>query len=358
MSVAPFDHPHLARLLSEPAAAALFTVEAELDAILAFERALAQAEEDEGLLPAGAARAIAKAAASLKPDHDALAAATRRDGLSTVELVRQLRAHVGARHAVHVHVGATSQDVIDTALVARLAPLAALLDAGLGAALDHLARLKARDGAMALMGRTRMQRAMPVTAADRVEAWARPLRRQRARLAALLPDLLVAQLGGAVGTLEALGDKRDAVRARLAHHLGLHDPGASWHTGRDGFAVFSGWLATTCGLLGKIGADLALMAQGEVGEVALAEGGGSSAMPHKSNPVAAEILVTLARFAAILAGGMSHALVHENERSGAAWTLEWMLLPQLCVATAASLARANELLGGLAFRPGHVAAKA
>ena len=356
MSVAPFEHPFLSRLLSEPAAAALFSLDGELAAMLAFERALSLAQEEEGLLPAGAARAIARAIATFEPNHNALAVATRRDGLSTVELVRQLRAHVGARHAVHVHVGATSQDVIDTALVARLATLTTALDAALGSAIDHLARLRARDGAIALMGRTRMQRALPVTAADRIDAWARPLHRQRARLAALLPDLLVVQLGGAVGTLEALGDKRQAVRARLATHLGLRDPGAAWHTARDGFAVFSGWLATTCGLLGKIGADLALMTQGEIAEASLAEGGGSSAMPHKANPVAAEILVTLARFAATLSAGMQHALVHENERSGAAWTLEWMLLPQLCVATAASLARANELLAGLTFRPAKAAA--
>ena len=201
------------------------------------------------------------------------------------------------------------------------------------------------------MGRACMQRAIPIRAADKLVAWARPLLRQRQRLAALKPRLLVVQFGGAVGTLDQLGAKGPAVRARLAALLALGDPGDAWHTGRDSLAEFAGWLAATCGLLGKIGVVVALMAQGEIAEIILSEGGGSSAMPHKANPVAAEILVTLARFTATLSAGMTHALVHENERSGAAWTLEWMLLPQIAVACAASLARADELLTGSAFTP-------
>ena len=349
MSAAPFDHPFLARLLSEPQAAALFSAGMEFAAMLAFEQALALAEEEEGIIPVGAGTAIAQALDTFAPDGAALAAATRRDGLPTVELVRQLRAHVGAPHAQHVHFGATSQDVIDSGLVLRLARLITLLEVRLGAVLAHLARLGARDGAAALMGRTRMQRAVPITAADKLVGWARPLLRQRERLAALKPQLLVVQFGGAAGTLDQLGDKGPAVRARLAQRLGLGDPGDAWHTGRDSFTEFAGWLATTSGVLGKIGADIALMAQNEVGEVTLGESGASSAMPHKANPVAAETLVALARFSATLAGGMTHALVHENERSGSAWTLEWMLLPQIAVAAAASLARADELLAGLAF---------
>lgn len=349
MSAAPFGHPMLSRLLSEPQAAALFSAGMEMAAMLAFEQALALAAEDEGVIPAGAGKAIAAALDSFIPDGAALAAATRRDGLPAVDLIRQLRAHVGSAHAPHVHFGATSQDVIDTSLTLRLARLTGLLEAGLGAVLANLARLGQRDGAVRLMGRTRTQRAIPITVADKLVAWARPLLRQRERLAALKPTLLVAQLGGAAGTLDQLGGKGPAVRANLAARLGLGDPGDAWHTGRDSLVTFAGWLATTSGLLGKIGADVAIMAQNEIAEITLAEGGGSSAMPHKANPVAAEILVTLARFTATLSGGMTQALVQENERSGAAWTLEWMLLPQIAVAAAASLARAEELLAGAAF---------
>ena len=351
MSVAPFDHPLLSRLLSEPAAADVFSAGMELAGMLSFERALAEAEEDEGLLPQGAAASIAQALDSFVPDAAALAAATRRDGLPTVELIRQLRAHAGAALAAHLHLGATSQDMIDTSLTLRLARLVTLLEAQLAAVLAHLTRLGQRDGATPLIARTRMQRAIPIRVADKLVAWARPLLRQRERLAALKPRLLVVQFGGAAGTLDQLGAKGPAVRARLAARLGLGDPGDAWHSGRDNFIEFAGWLAATSGLLGKIGADITLMAQNEIAEITLSEGGGSSAMPHKANPVAAEILVTLARFTAALSGGMTQALVHENERSGAAWTLEWMLLPQIAVAAAASLARADELLAGASFNP-------
>jgi 3-carboxy-cis,cis-muconate cycloisomerase len=350
MSVAPFDHPLLSRLLSDPAVAELFSAGMELAGMLSFERALAEAEEDEGLLPRGAAASIAQALDSFIPDAAALAAATRRDGLPTVELLRQLRAHAGPTLAAQLHLGATSQDVIDSSLTLRLARLVTLLEARLAAVLAHLTRIGQRDGAMPLTARTRMQRAIPIRVADKLVTWARPLLRQRERLAALKPRLLVVQFGGAAGTLDQLGAKGPGVRARLAARLGLGDPGDAWHSGRDNFVEFAGWLATTSGLLGKIGADITLMAQNEVAEIAISEGGGSSAMPHKSNPVAAEILVTLARFTATLSGGMTQTLVHENERSGAAWTLEWMLLPQIAVATAASLARTDELLADASFK--------
>src|SRR5690606_1997274 len=134
---------------------------------------------------------------------------------------------------------------------------------------------------------------------------------------------------GAAGTLEKLGGKGEAVGADLARRLGLRHAPRPLHSERDGVVALAGWLALVSGSLGKIGQDIALLAQSEVGEVKLAGGGGSSAMPHKVNPVGAETLVALARFNATLVAGMNQSLVHEYERSGAAWTLEWMLLPQM-----------------------------
>jgi 3-carboxy-cis,cis-muconate cycloisomerase len=159
----------------------------------------------------------------------------------------------------------------------------------------------------------------------------------------MTPRLLVVQFGGAVGTLDKLGGKGAAAVAALAGRLDLGVPERAWHSQRDGFAELAGWLSLVTGSLGKLGLDVALMAM--AGDVVLAHGGGSSAMPHKSNPVGAEVLVTLARFNATLVGGMHGALVHEQERSGAAWMLEWMLLPQMLTAAAASLRTATALLG-------------
>ncbi|TIV46791.1 MAG: 3-carboxy-cis,cis-muconate cycloisomerase, partial [Mesorhizobium sp.] len=134
-----------------------------------------------------------------------------------------------------------------------------------------------------------------------------------------------------------------AVRAALAAKLGLADA-PQWHSQRDALAEFAGWLSLVAGSLGKFGQDIALMAQGE-SDIKLAGAGGSSAMPHKQNPVKAEALVALARFSATQLSGVHQALVHEQERSGAAWTLEWLILPQMVVATAAALRLAAELAG-------------
>lgn len=340
--VTAFDHPWLARLVGDDEVAALLGPEAELAAMLAFEAALARAEAEAGLVPAEAAAAITTVLAEFRADVPALAAAAATDGVVVPGLVRQLRAAVGEPHARHVHVGATSQDVIDTALVLRLGKILPILAGRLDDLIAALEALEVNVGDRPLMGRTRMQAAISITAGDRVAAWRGPLVRQRARLSALLPDLLVLQFGGAAGTLDKLGSGAGVVRAALAKALGLRDV-EQWHSQRDRIATLGGWLATTSGALGKLGQDVALMA--EIGEISLSGGGASSAMPHKSNPVGAEVLVALARFGAVQLGGLQQAMVHEQERSGAAWTLEWLLLPQMLVASAAALVTALRLVG-------------
>jgi len=168
-------------------------------------------------------------------------------------------------------------------------------------------------------------------------------------LVELAPRLFLLQFGGAVGNRDRLGAKGEAVAEHLAKALRLHNPIAARHSERDGIAEFASWLSLITGSLGKLGADVALMAQGEIAEVKLAGAGGSSTMPEKQNPVAAEILVTLARFNAALLSATHDALVHENERSGAAWTLEWMTVPQMCVATGAALRHAAHLVDSISF---------
>lgn len=353
MTVSPFDHPFLSGLLGDEETARQFSADAELAAMLAFERALAEAEVDEGVIGREAAAAIVSGIASFVPDVAALKNAVARDGVVVPDLVRQLRAAVGAPHGDKVHFGATSQDVIDTALMLRLKPVVERLDALLAEAVARLAAVETKFGANPLMGRTRMQAAIEITVADRILSWRAPLERHRARLAAIRAELLVVQFGGAAGTLEKFGPKAAAVRKSLAYRLDLGDA-LQWHSQRDSLADFAGLLSLITGSLGKFGQDVALMAQ-DGAEIVLSGGGGSSAMPHKQNPVAAEVLVALARFNATQVSGMHHALVHEQERSGAAWTLEWLLLPQMAVATAASLRHATTLAGqieSMGARPG------
>ena len=338
----------LSALAGDPEVEAAFTDVAELAAMLRFEAALAEAEAAAGLIPPEAAARIAEACAAFAPDWPALRAGLARDGVVVPELVRQLRAAVGPPHAGSLHRGATSQDVIDTGLVLRLAPVLDLLDGRLDALDAALAALSARDGAAPLMAQTRMQRALPFTAADKVDTWRGPIPRHRARLADLRPRLLRLQLGGPVGTRAELGGAAEAVAAGMAGRLGLADAPA-WHTQRDGIAEFGAWLALVAGGLGKLGQDVALMVQNEVGTVRLAGGGTSSAMAHKANPVPAELLVALARHVAGLSGTLASALVHENERSGAAWTLEWLVLPQMVMAAGAALRTALSLVANLSF---------
>ncbi|ETA71702.1 MULTISPECIES: 3-carboxy-cis,cis-muconate cycloisomerase [Mesorhizobium] len=343
MTVSPFDHPLLSALLGDEEASRHFSVEAEIKAALAFEGALAEAEAENGIITRDAAAAIVAALNPFRPDTALLRTAVAKDGVMVPELVRQIRAMVGEPHGDKVHFGATSQDVIDTSLVLRLKAIVEHLGLLLTETVLRLTSLEERFGGRALAGMTRMQPAIPIQVTDRITAWRAPLQRHQKRLSDQSGRLLVVQFGGAAGTLEKLGDKAPAVRAALAAKLGLADA-PQWQSQRDALADFAGWLALLTGSLGKFGQDIALMAQGGT-DIMLSGGGGSSAMPHKQNPVKAEALVALARFNATQLSGMHQALLHEQERSGAAWTLEWLLLPQMAVATAASLRLAAELAG-------------
>ncbi|MGN6464125.1 MAG: 3-carboxy-cis,cis-muconate cycloisomerase [Rhizobiaceae bacterium] len=349
MTVSVFDHPFLSGLLGDAEVGSFFSVEAELDTMLAFEEALALAEAEAGAIPEAAGKAIAGAVTGFRPDIDRLREATARDGVVVPELVRQLRAVIGKPHAEYVHFGATSQDVIDTGFALRMDRVLDILHGRIDALVDLLRELEKRDGAIRVMAHTRMQAAIEVPASRKISSWREPLLRRRAQLPTMRKEIAVLTLGGAAGTLDKLGPTGERVIAGMAARLGLGVATRARHSERDRQAELADWLSLVAGGLGKMGQDIALAAQSEVGEVKLQGGGGSSAMPHKANPVGAEMLVTLARFNATLVSGMHQALVHENERSGAAWTLEWMLLPQMALATGAALRTALDLVGNLAF---------
>ncbi|WP_454858809.1 3-carboxy-cis,cis-muconate cycloisomerase [Rhizobium binxianense] len=341
MSLSAFEHPFLSGLLGDAEIARLFSAEADIAAMLRFETMLAEAEAECGVIAGETAATIVSGLARFEPDVAALAGGVGKDGVVIPEFVRQLRRAVGGDAADKVHFGATSQDVIDTSLVLRLKAATDILLERLAATTAGLSVLAARDGHRALMGHTRMQAAIPITAGDRIQSWKAPLERSRARLVAFSKDGFAVQFGGAAGTLEKFGDKGPAVRAALAARLGLADR-PQWHSQRDGLAEFAAILSLVSGSLGKFGQDIALLAE-TGGEIRLSGGGGSSAMPHKQNPVAAELLVALARFNATQLSALHHSLVHEQERSGAAWMLEWLTLPQMAMATGLALAAARRL---------------
>jgi len=338
----------LSALTGDDQIAALLSDAAQIDAMVRFEVALADASAEAGLIAAEAAAAVAGAAAGFEADWADLAEGMRRDGVVVPALVKQLRAHLPEEHRAALHQGATSQDAIDTALMLQLAKVIDVLEQRLAAVQSRLDALRDEHGARPLMAHTRMQAALPTTWSDKFRSWSEPLVRYQAALAAARRTLLVVQLGGPVGDRGSFAGRGDAIARLLSQKLdlGLASP---WHATRDPVVAFGSLLALISGSLGKMGADIALLTQSEVAAVQIAGGGGSSAMAHKNNPVAAEVLVTLARYNGGLSGTLNQAMVHENERSGAAWTLEWLVLPQMAVTAGAGLRLALQLLGQLRF---------
>lgn len=312
-----------------------------------FEGALISGLARAGLVTPGDAQDLISQIADFEPDGAAIAEAGLRDGVSVPEYVRQLRAHVSGPAKSMLHHGATSQDLMDTATVEALASINAILAQRLETLLGQLSELSARNGSNTLHAITRMQPAIPFQTADRIAAWRHPLQSLHDRMPALSEQTRRLQLGGAVGDLQALGENAQTVAETIADELGLRWPGHSWHADRSPVLAQANWMSELTGALGKIGQDVALMALRGSDDIQLSGGGSSSAMPHKQNPVTAERLVTLARYNATLVAGMHQAQVHELERSGAAWMLEWMILPQMCETAGVSLTAASALIGSI-----------
>lgn len=338
----------MAALVGDAEIEALLSDAAQLAAMVHFETALAAAEADAGLISEAAASAIAASIADFTPDWADLAAGMARDGVVVPALVAQLRRAAGTSYGTFVHRGATSQDVVDTALMLQLAKVMPILLDRINRIEQRFATISEQQGQQKLMAHTRMQAALPFTVNDKIRGWSEPLTRHRQALSSMRRELLVIQLGGPVGDRSSFEDRGDAVAKGLAARLGL-GLAAPWHATRDPIVMFGARLAALAGSLGKFGADVALLAQSEVQAVSIAGAGSSSAMAHKANPVGAEVLVALARQSAGLSGTLAQAMVHEGERSGAAWTLEWLTLPGLVVGTAASLRVAQALADGLSF---------
>lgn len=334
-------------LLFDAELSALIGTDTDIAAMVMFELALSEVEGAHGLIPADHAAEIVDKGKTFQAGIIALQHATLKDGVVIPEFVRELREHVGRDAAKSVHFGATSQDVIDTALALKLKRVFELFEARLSGVLALLDGLIEAYGDKPLIGRTRMQAAIPITVGDRLKGWRSSLGNALGGLEEVRGQNLILSLAGAAGTADKFGEKIDVVRGDMAELLGLAVPDYVPHAARGRIANLGNWLSLVTGALGKTGQDIALMAQNEIGEIALGGAGGSSAMPHKQNPVRAEVLVTLARFNAIQLSGLHQSLIHEQERSGAAWTLEWMILPQMLNAAGVALNHASMLLSNV-----------
>jgi 3-carboxy-cis,cis-muconate cycloisomerase len=309
-----------------------------LQAMLDVEAALARASAAAGVISVEDAEAIGAACGAGHYDAAEIGAQAAGSGNPAAPLVKALTARVDGPAAGHVHSGATSQDVVDSAamLVAHRA-LGPLLEDLAGAA-DAAARIAREHRATVLAGRTLLQQAVPVTLGLKAAGWLVGLDEAAARLRTIRDERLAVQLGGAAGTLASLGDRGVEVMAAMARELGLAEPVLPWHTIRTRPADLAGALGTACGVIAKAARDVTLMAQTEVAELAEGASGGSSTMPHKRNPVAAISAAACAAQAPGLVATLLAAMAHEHERAAGAWHAEWRPFTELLRSTGSAAA--------------------
>ncbi len=338
--------------------------QAWLQAMLDTEAALARAVERAGLAPAGSGAAVTAVARSGFFDNGALGAAAAATGNPVPALVRALTKVLpesAAGAAAAVHRGATSQDIIDTAvmLLARQGIDAILAD--LRAAAGRCAGWAAQHAATIMSGRTLLQQAVPVTFGLVAAGWLTAIDEARRDLHRVRTSGLAVQFGGAAGTLASLGDAGPGVAGLLADELGLAEPVLPWHTNRHRIIDLAAALTGACAVLGKIARDVTLLAQTEVAEAHEDTGGGrggSSAMPHKQNPVASIVILGCARQAPGLLATLAAAGEQEHQRAAGAWHAEWQPLTTLLRLTGSAAAWTTDLLTGLQIDPQKMRANA
>jgi 3-carboxy-cis,cis-muconate cycloisomerase len=339
-------------LIADEACAAALSDDALLAAMARFEGALARASAAAGLVPAAEAEVIARVCAAAR--FDALALAREgRAGTLVIPFVRELRQQVAAvspSAARHVHAGATSQDVIDTAAVLCLRPAGERILVLAGRLGDAAAELARRHGATAIAARTLLQPALPVTFGWKAANWLAPLARSLPGLRRALGEAAALQFGGPAGNLSGFAGKADGVAAALAAELGLALPAIPWHSARDRFARLGAEAAILTGVAAKIARDVSLLMQAEVGEAreAAAPGrGGSSSMAHKRNPALSMLALEAAHRAPGLAATLLGELAPEHERGLGQWQGQWFTLRELFCATASGLDAMAEAIQGL-----------
>ena len=343
-----------APIFASGAMQALFADPALLQAMLDFEAALARAGARIGIIPQDAADSISENCKASLYDFSAIGIAARDSGNPAVPLVKALTAQVPEEARGWVHWGATSQDVIDTALMMQAKDGLNLILADVTAAIKAGVRLARNQKNAIMAGRTFLQQAVPVTFAFKAANWTAGLARLRGSLIRNLEENIALQFGGAAGTLAALGPDGMAVRAALAAELDLAEPQMSWHSERSRFVEIATALGAASAVFAKIATDIMLMMQPEVAEAfepAAAGRGGSSTMPHKRNPVGAIAIRANHRRIAGLVATMLMAAEAEHERGAGGWGAEWRTIADLFTLTGGSAEHLAEMLTGLELDP-------
>jgi len=358
VTLSPLDSALTGPLLTTAAMRAVFSDEARLAAMLRVEAALARAEAAHGLAPPGLAAAI-EAIGPERLDGVAIGRATCLSGVPTIPFVKAVQALLPPEMERAFHNGATTQDILDTALVLQCREAFALLEADLVAVIAGLATMARAHRETPCVGRTYGQHAAPLTFGFKAAVWCAGMCDVAERLPAVRDGLLVASLAGPVGTLAALRDKGPSVLDDFAAGLGLRTTPIAWHTRRARVAESGSWLAILIGALAKMATDVAHLASTEVGEVAepyVPGRGGSSAMPHKRNPVSCTVILAAHGAAPGLSGTLLGSMAAAHERPAGLWHAEWHALPALFGLAAGALHEARALAEGLEIAPARMRA--
>ena len=340
-------------LFIDPEIEKLFAEEAIIRAMLRFEAALVLAQADAHVIPVEDAQLIASVCERAEFDVEKIVVAAQQTGNPAIPLVKELTARVSkanAEAAGLVHIGATSQDVIDTAIMLQVKKALLRIDLGVVGLQLRLTELIAKHRATVMIGRTLLQQARPISFAFKLAGWLDQLIRCLSHIREVRTRALALQFGGAVGTLAATGPNAIVVMSRLAGRLELVEPAMPWHSSRDRLFEVASALTMLSGCLGKIATDAALLMQTEVAEISEAAGegrGGSSAMPHKRNPIAPTMILAACTRVPGLLATMASALVQEHERAVGRWHAEWGTLPEIISLTGGAIKHSGDLFGRL-----------
>jgi len=352
MSTTVFDSTLFRDMFGTAEMRAVFSDKALIERYIEVEVALAKAEARCGVIPAEAAVQIAELSRYESLDLALMQHETEIVGYPILPLVEQLSKLCGEAGR-YVHWGATTQDIMDTAVVLQVRAALAIVERDVQAVRGLLAELAQRYRDTPMAGRTHLQHALPITFGYKCAVWLSMFDRHAERLVELRPRVEIGQFAGAAGTLASLGDKGLDVQAALMDELGLGVPQATWHVARDGLAETLNFLGLVTASLGKVALDIMMMMTSELGEAyePFVKGrGASSTMPQKRNPISCELMYAAAKGVRQQAGLMLDAMIQDFERSTGPWQAEWIAIPEAFALTAASLGQARFMLAGLDVR--------